>query len=1510
MSRRAPRMLAAATAALLAASSLSLAVASPAIAANGSVSGTVFRDFNANGVFDTATVEGFATDTGFGGVTVTAYDAAGANVGTTTSIADGSYSIAVTGATGEDVRVEFTNLPAGYKPSAVHSSAADNGTAVQFAELGATDVDFAVNAPEDYSQGNAPLATAIQWAGSPLASEGGTKGDEPAVAAIGYDDGLTGAQTGFPGRVTLATYAEVGAVSSVVYQPSSNSMFVSAVVKRQSGLGELGIGGIYRITDVMDADGNPSGAGAVVPWLNAASLGIDFGTIPSNTDRGISGPQTETNDTAGFAESGKAGIGDMLLSPDGKTLFFVNLFDKKLYSVDVSDPTQPPILGNYTSYDLNLGDGEQPWALTAYRGGIYVGYVETGTAPGQSAEAAGLQFHVISAPIAEIGATPWTDVLTGDLGYTKGDIYQNRLAPQSHQWNTWTDTWTWNNTNGAGRVSQTGVNDPWQIYPQAVLSDLYFDEDGYLSLGFTDRTSLQGGNRNLAADPAVTGRFETGASGDLLIAAPSVNGTFALEENGTVGTRTTEGGNANEGPGGQEFYDDTQNLGGGNNHKEVTLGNLAGLRGTRQVVSTAYDPLTGIRLAGLMWFDVDNGSPVAGYELSADGNGPGGNNTGVGGNFQKGGGLGGISLLADAAPVEVGNRVWFDTNKDGIQDADEPPIAGLQVQLIKNGVPIGDPATTDANGEYYFSSDPSSDFFVEGFEPNGGEYSIQFIKPTTGNLSLPGSTVPWNTVGFTTPETSSSEIGSNPNPTTGIYTFTVGGPGENDHSIDAGFIVNLVPTVDIEKGDNGGSGTAIVNDADTMADGVTYTAGETRTIVFTVTNTGNEPLRDVTLTDDTLAGAGVQSLNWTFPGGATAPAVDQNGVLTAKWDATFAPGTTTWAPGAVITGTATLTLGATGVPHVDSAKVTAVGATSEIPVEDEDNYNAFVAGIQVIKYDGEKADPAVKQNGNWVTPTKPLVDAAQDANTVDESVVYPVNTPQDVRWVVTNTGPTSLTNITLTDVTNKGPAIGSDWTADLSPFGGPAEYSFVNNGPWEGILPPGASFFAKGTLTLPALEAHTDTVTVEGTVVVPEVDADGEPTGNPSLDGDGNPIVARDSAGDPLVLDDDDPFNARTGVGPFVDIEKGDGSGTTIVNDADTMADGVVYKDGETRDIVFVTENTGDEPLKNVVLTEDALSGAEVTSLEWTFPDGTTAVAQDINGVLTTVWNASFSPDGTAPPTTTWLPGAKITGRATLTITAGQAPHIDNAKVTAAGALSNIPVDDEDPYNAFTGAIQVIKYDGDRPDPVVTDGTNPIIPAKPLVGATQDANTEALAVNLKAGATNTVRWVVTNTGSTYLTQLTLVDVTNSGVPISGDWTADLSPIGGPSDYSFVKDGPWDGLFAPGESFFAEGKLTLKAGEKHADTVTVIGQVVVPEFDENGIPNRPRLDDSGNPVVAQRDGEPFTVTDNDPYNAKVPDDLAYTGWTGGTSILALALLLLAGGVILRTQWRPMMARRKS
>lgn len=1486
MPRRAHRTLAGATVAILAGSVIAWGSAAPAFADDGTVSGTVFRDFNANGVIDDGS--NGITDSPLGGVTVTAYDSASGSW-TATTAADGTYTLDVAGAVGSEVRVEFTGLPAGYESGAVAAGGSANGTSVQFVNLAdGAGTDFGVNAPEDYSQPGAPLVTGIQWAGSPDAAAGGTKGSEPALAGVGYDDDFSGAQpAGFPGRVTLATFAEVGSIGNNVYQPSTDTLFAAATYKRQSGLGSLGLGGIYRVTDVLDDNGELTNTNNGEPWLDVTELGIDVGTVPSNADRGIVGHQDPTYDTDGFANAGKVGIGGMALSPDGQTLYFVNLFDKRLYALDVSNPDVAPT--SFESYDLGLGTGERPWALSIYRGEAYVGFVDSGETaggaqPGLSADAAGMQAHVVKAPLAGLSGG-WSEVLTGDLGYTKGDVYNNVLAPQSHRWNSWTDTWTW----PGGSVAQVGGG--WQIYPQPVLSDLYFDEDGYLSLGLTDRNSIQGGNRNRASESTIAGNnFEAGASGDLLIASPDGDGTFTLENAGAAGDRITAGTATGQGPGDREFYHDSLNLGRGTTHQEVALGNLAGLRGSGEVVSTVYDPLTGIRLAGLMWSNVDDGTPVGGYELNGDGGG-----AGAGGNFQKGGGLGGLSLIAAAAPVEVGNRVWFDADKDGVQDPGEAPIAGLVVNIIRDGVVIGT-ATTDEDGEYYFSSDPTSEFFVDGLVPNGGDYTIEFVKPTTGNLfenDPSNGTVPWNLVNFTTAETTSTETGSNPDVTTGRYTFTVGGPGENDHSIDAGFIFDPQPLVDIEKGD--GTGTTITHDADTMADGESYQPGETRTIVFTVTNTGTEQLREVTLTDEGFSGGDVESLEWTFPDGSTATATDVGGVLTAEWDATFDPGTAVWEIGDVITGTATLTVGLNDAPHVDRATVSAVGVFSDETVTDEDAYNAFTGDIQVIKYDGERPDPEVQDaEGDWVIPSKPLDDASQDANTTDEAVVYPVNTPQSVRWVVTNTGTTSLTDITLVDVTDDAPAIGADWTADLSPFGGPTDYSFVDDGPWPGILPPGASFFAEGSLTLPAMELHADTVTVTGTIVAPAVDADGNPTGEPAVDQNGDPIVATDDAGAPITVTDDDPFHARTGVGPFVDIEKGDGEGTTIAHDADTMAQGEVYTPGETREIVFTVTNTGDEALREVTLTDATLAGPGVVSLEWTFPDGSTATATEVGGVLTARWEATFGA-GTAE----WAPDAVITGVATLTLDAADLPHVDRAAVAAVGADSQIPVSDEDAYNAFTGDIQVIKYNGEKADPVVREGDTWVLPAKPLTDAAQDANTPAEATTLKAGDAHAVRWVVTNTSTTWLTGITLVDVTGNGPAVGDDWTADLSAFGGPADYSFVNDGPWEGLLPHGASFFAEGTVTLAAGQTHADTVTVTGQVIVPAVDEAGLPTgQPSLDDEGDPIIALKDGQPFTVSDDDPYHAQVPGEgLAITGGTVSIVVVTLAVLLLAAGGLL-------------
>ena len=84
--------------------------------------------------------------------------------------------------------------------------------------------------------------------------------------------------------------------------------------------------------------------------------------------------------------------------------------------------------------------------------------------------------------------------------------------------------------------------------------------------------------------------------------------------------------------------------------------------------------------------------------------------------------------FAFVKPVSLGNFVWFDANKDGIQDADEVGVAGVTVtldgQLDMDVVVDADgnlvkPVTTDANGKYVFTNLLPSDYGVTFTFPFG-----------------------------------------------------------------------------------------------------------------------------------------------------------------------------------------------------------------------------------------------------------------------------------------------------------------------------------------------------------------------------------------------------------------------------------------------------------------------------------------------------------------------------------------------------------------------------------------------------------------------------------------------------------------------------------------------------------------------------------------------------------------------------------------------------------------------
>ena len=62
---------------------------------------------------------------------------------------------------------------------------------------------------------------------------------------------------------------------------------------------------------------------------------------------------------------------------------------------------------------------------------------------------------------------------------------------------------------------------------------------------------------------------------------------------------------------------------------------------------------------------------------------------------------------------KLGDYVWVDANKNGIQDAGEAPVPGVKVTLQDGaGKPIGTPVTTDGSGKYLFADLPDGTYKV------------------------------------------------------------------------------------------------------------------------------------------------------------------------------------------------------------------------------------------------------------------------------------------------------------------------------------------------------------------------------------------------------------------------------------------------------------------------------------------------------------------------------------------------------------------------------------------------------------------------------------------------------------------------------------------------------------------------------------------------------------------------------------------------------------------------------
>ncbi len=186
---------------------------------------------------------------------------------------------------------------------------------------------------------------------------------------------------------------------------------------------------------------------------------------------------------------------------------------------------------------------------------------------------------------------------------------------------------------------------------------------------------------------------------------------------------------------------------------------------------------------------------------------------GIGPDFTPSAGVG-VRVVLDA---HLGDRVWVDTDLDGVQDADEPGLAGVTVDALDDAGTVVATTTTDSDGGYDLAVRP-------------GTYRVRFSLPSGHSFTERG-------VG------GDAAIDSDADVATGLTTAVTVEQGDEVTDLDAGVIVHE-PSVTIEKSTNG-------DDADD-APGPLLPSGSTATFTYQVTNSGNLDLVDLQVEDDVL----------------------------------------------------------------------------------------------------------------------------------------------------------------------------------------------------------------------------------------------------------------------------------------------------------------------------------------------------------------------------------------------------------------------------------------------------------------------------------------------------------------------------------------------------------------------------------------------------------------------------------------------------------------------------------
>jgi hypothetical protein len=815
------------------------------------LSGTVFKDFNNDGI------QNPPHELGMRNITVSVFIGSSVSPLVTQTDIDGAYTF--TGGqvpAGSAVRVEFTGLGANNNGK----SAGQSKTNVQFLTIppnGAIDVSLGILTDNDYCKLDGTLIfTPCYVNGNALG--GGSAGEDDAFVSFPYSATGVGGTTG-PMPNHIAKASEVGSLWGMDYQGRGKTVLTSAIVRRHVGLGPLGTGGIYKFNTTFTA---------IEPLIDVKTIGIDTGPDPHTdlpADKLLS-----SEDAASVAAAGKTGIGGIALSGNEKTLYMVNLYDRKLYSFFVGIPAQVPSASSVKSYEIPnpCPDSDyRPWGVKEYQGNLYLGVVCTNENSQDSTTLFGTIYKF------DLKTETFSIFYQFPLTYKRGSADATAECINIKYWRPWSNTFP--KACASFFDGERGKTVGFALNPQPLIADLEFDTDGTMIIGLMDRFGLIAGFRAFA--PVNDGMLYDGfVSGDILRVYNN-NGVYEMEDNGQAGPLTGSGVGNDEGFGGGEFYGrDYWNFFGKPAHSEITNGGLMLLPGTGEVLASAMDPVDEVfHAGGFQIFSNTDGSLLRSFAVYA----------GKPGTLGKSGGVGDMKASCGSPFIEIGNRIWNDINKNGVQDPDEDGIDGLTVTLHdmeNNGLEVGQTITSDG-GTFLFNDANVTETVkyehryqirVKMLQPaltnndlfevsQGGSpilpddaENLDEMRDSDANLVKIPSALPKANLKITNGALADDDYA--------VIDFKTGANTLSNHSLDIGLSGCTTPTDVVASSDSPVNEEQTINLMATSTGGVTYE--------WIGSNGFSSTLQNPIITDATLAANGIYTVTITGNGTCTATA--------------------------------------------------------------------------------------------------------------------------------------------------------------------------------------------------------------------------------------------------------------------------------------------------------------------------------------------------------------------------------------------------------------------------------------------------------------------------------------------------------------------------------------------------------------------------------------------------------------------------------------------------------------